>query len=157
MPFAATWMDLKIVLLSKGSQTEKENYHWTSLIYGIFKKKKLIQMNLTKQKETHRSRELTYGCLRAGEGIVKEFGTDMYTLLYLKWIANKDLLYSTWNCLCLTLCGSLDGRGVWGEWTHVYVWLSPFMLCCSLETVILLIRYTPIQNKKLKRICYLVK
>ena len=21
----------------------------------------------------------------------------MYTLLYLKWITNKDLLYSTWN------------------------------------------------------------
>ena len=54
-------------------------------------------MNLTKQKETHRSRELTYGCLGAGEGIVKECGTDMYTLLYLKWITNKDLLYSTWN------------------------------------------------------------
>ena len=39
MPFAATWMDLKIVLLSKGSQTEKEKYHWTSLIHGILKKK----------------------------------------------------------------------------------------------------------------------
>ena len=24
-------------------------------------------------------------------------GMDMYTLLYLKWITNKDLLYSTWN------------------------------------------------------------
>ena len=29
--------------------------------------------------------------------IKKEFGMGMYTLLYLKWIANKDLLYSTWN------------------------------------------------------------
>ena len=27
----------------------------------------------------------------------REFGTDMYTLLYLKWITNKDLLYGTWN------------------------------------------------------------
>ena len=26
------------------------------------------------------------------EGIVTEFGTDMYALLYLKWITNKDLL-----------------------------------------------------------------
>ena len=25
------------------------------------------------------------------------FGIDMYTLLYLKWITNKDLLYSTGN------------------------------------------------------------
>ena len=34
---------------------------------------------------------------RLGEGIVREFGIDMYTLLYLKWITNKDLLYSTGN------------------------------------------------------------
>ena len=32
-----------------------------------------------------------------GEGIVREFGIDMDTLLYLKWITNKDLLYSTGN------------------------------------------------------------
>ena len=30
-------------------------------------------------------------------GIVREFGVDMYTKLYLKWITNKDLLYSMWN------------------------------------------------------------
>ena len=35
MPFAATWMDLEIVLLSKVSQTEKEKYHMISLICGI--------------------------------------------------------------------------------------------------------------------------
>ena len=27
-------------------------------------------------------------------GIVKEFGIDMYTVIYLKWITDKDLLYS---------------------------------------------------------------
>ena len=26
-----------------------------------------------------------------------EFGIDMYTLLYFKWMTNKDLLYSTVN------------------------------------------------------------
>ena len=31
------------------------------------------------------------------KGIVREFWMDMYTLLYLKWITNKDPLYSTWN------------------------------------------------------------
>ena len=30
-------------------------------------------------------------------GTVREFGIDTYTLLYLKWITNKDLLYSTGN------------------------------------------------------------
>ena len=49
----------------------------------------------TKKKQTNRLRELTYGYW--GEGIVREFGIDMYTVLYLKWIANKDLLYSTGN------------------------------------------------------------
>ena len=37
---------------------------------------------------------------RAGKwwgGIVREFGIHMYTLLYLKRITNKDLLYSTGN------------------------------------------------------------
>ena len=60
------------------------------------KKKKKIQMNLfTEQKETHRLRKRAYGC--QGEGIVREQGMGMYTLLYSKWINNKDLSYSTWN------------------------------------------------------------
>ena len=29
---------------------------------------------------------------RSGEGIVREFGMDLYMLLYLKQITNKDLL-----------------------------------------------------------------
>ena len=31
----------------------------------------------------------------SGEGIVREFGMDLYTVLYSKWIINEDLLYST--------------------------------------------------------------
>ena len=27
----------------------------------------------------------------------RELGTNVYTLLYLKWVTNKDLLYSTGN------------------------------------------------------------
>ena len=34
MPFAATWMDLEIIILSEVSQTEKDKY-MISLIYGI--------------------------------------------------------------------------------------------------------------------------
>ena len=34
---------------------------------------------------------------RRGEKIVGEFGIDIYTLICLKWITNKDLLYSTQN------------------------------------------------------------
>ena len=35
MPFAATWMDLEIIILSEISQTEKYNYQMRSLICGI--------------------------------------------------------------------------------------------------------------------------
>ena len=35
MPFVAGQMDLEIVILGKVSQTEKEKYHMTFLIWGI--------------------------------------------------------------------------------------------------------------------------
>ena len=35
MPFAATWMQLEIIILSEVSQTEKDKYHMMSLICGI--------------------------------------------------------------------------------------------------------------------------
>ena len=44
---------------------------------------------------TQSHRKQMYGC--QGEEIVREFGEVVYTLLYFKWITNKDLLYSTRN------------------------------------------------------------
>ena len=38
MSFAATWMDLEIMILSEVNQTEKDKYHMILLICGIFKK-----------------------------------------------------------------------------------------------------------------------
>ena len=50
-----------------------------------------------------------------GEGIVREFGMDMYTLLCLKWITDRDLLYSTGALLSVTWQpgwkGSLEEHG----------------------------------------------
>ena len=35
MPFAATWMDLEIIILREVSQKEKEKYHMRLLMCGI--------------------------------------------------------------------------------------------------------------------------
>ena len=35
MPFAATWMDLEVIILSEVSQTEKDKYHMILHICGI--------------------------------------------------------------------------------------------------------------------------
>ena len=69
-------MDLEAVTLNEISQTEKEKQWTRSLIRGS--KKKKSDHELTKQKETHRLREQTYGCQGEGwgEGIVREFGMD---------------------------------------------------------------------------------
>ena len=48
---------------------------------------------------------------------------DMYTLLYLKWITNKQLLYSMWNSAQCYVAAWM-GVGFGGEWIHVCVYLS---------------------------------
>ena len=52
------------------------------------------------------------GCRR--EGIVREVRMDMYIMLFLKWITNKGLLYSTWNsaqCYAAAwMTGKFDGE-----------------------------------------------
>ena len=35
MPFAATWMDLELIILSEVSQTQKDKYHMISFICGV--------------------------------------------------------------------------------------------------------------------------
>ena len=58
MPFAATCMDLEIMILNKLTKTEKDKNCVNFLICGIYFK--MIQLYLfTKQKETHRLREQT--------------------------------------------------------------------------------------------------
>ena len=104
---------------------------------------------LIKQKENHRHREQTYCCLEEGwgEGTVREFGIDMHTPLCLKWLTNKELLYSTWDSAqCLVVVWMVDKFGE--EWIRVYVWLGPFPVHLKLSEHCLSFGYTAIQNKK---------
>ena len=129
MPCTTAWMDLDGVVLSEVSQAEKEKYCMTSLICEIEKDTN----ELTEQKETHRLTKWTYSC--QGEGIVREFGKVMYTLLYSKWITNKDLLYSAWNSTqCYVPAWMRTEFG--GEWMHIYVRLSPFAVCLNYYNIV---------------------
>ena len=74
---------------------------------------------------------------------------DMYTLLYLKQITNKDLLYSTWNSAYVAAWKG----GEFGWRMDICTSMAEF-LCCSLETITLLTGYTPVQNKELKKLNY---
>ena len=92
------------------------------------------------QKQTHRLKELDRR-LPEGKygGREREFGTAMYTVVYLKCITDKDLLRSAWNsahCYAAAWMGGKCG----GEWIHV----QPRLLCCVPEAITtLLIGYTP--------------
>ena len=57
---------------------------------------------------------------------------DMYTLLYLKLISNMDLLYNTGNSAQCYVAAWIRG-GFVGEWIHVYVWLSSFVVYLKLS------------------------
>ena len=66
----------------------------TSLICEIYKE--MMQMNLQNRKRLREN-----GLMVPGVGWRverdREFGMDKSTMLYLKWITSKDLLYSTRN------------------------------------------------------------
>ena len=56
-----------------------------------------------------------------GEGIVQDFGMDTYARLYLEWIPNRDLLYSTGNSAQCSVAAWMGGE-FGGEWVYIYVY-----------------------------------
>ena len=71
---------------------------------------------------------------------------DMYSWLYLRWI--NQLGPTIYHMeLCSVLCGSLDGRGVWG----VDACMAESLSYLPEIIIAFLIGYTPIQNTKFKK------
>ena len=92
----------------------------------------MINSHLFLSQENLLESKLVVAVRRIREGIVREFGMDLCTLLYLKWITNQDLLDSTGNsaeCFVAAWMGGESG----GEWIQVYVWLSPFAVLLKLS------------------------
>ena len=68
-----------------------------------------------------RLREWIYSC--QGRGIVGELEMDIYTLLCLKRVTNKDLLYITWNSAQCCVAAWMGGE-LGEEWIHVPLLLT---------------------------------
>ena len=80
---------------------------------------------LTKQKQAHKL-SVVGGNFNPGKG---QFGSLEWTRTH---CYNRVLLYSTGNsaqCYVAAWMGAEFG----GEWTHVYVWLSPFAVHLKLS------------------------
>ena len=56
----------------------------------------------------------------------------MHTLLHLRWITSKDLLYSTWKSAQCYVEAWMGGE-CWGEGRPVYVWLSSYTVHLKLS------------------------
>ena len=81
-------------------------------------------MNLfTKQKQTHRFRKQTYSYQRGKRwkgGINQEVGIDIYTILYIKQVTNKNLMYSTRNSAQYTVLTYM-GKESKKEWIQEHI------------------------------------
>ena len=88
MPFAATWMQLKILIQRGVSQKEKDKYHDITYMWNL-----KCGTNGPTYKQTHRHGKETCGCQGrgggGGSGIDWKFGISRCKLLHLEWISNE--------------------------------------------------------------------
>ena len=101
----------------------------------------MIQINLQNRKRlTDLENELMIVRGMDG-GDNQSSGMDMYTLFYLEQITNQQGATISYLEFCSMLCGSIDGRGVWGRVDMCICMAESFH--CPPETVtILLICYS---------------
>ena len=93
MSFAATWMNLEIITLSKVSQT-KTNTVYITYMWNL---KNVMQINLQNRDRATDTEDKLRVAVGWDMGIDRGLRIDINILLCIKKIASKDLLYSTGN------------------------------------------------------------
>ena len=123
MLFAATWMDLGIIILSEVSQS-KANIMWDYLYVGSNKNdtKEHIYKTETNSQISNQSYGYHRGnCCREGGigrvGGIRRVGIT-YTHYCIKLMTNQNLLYSIG--IYSIVCNNLYGKE---EWIYLHVWL----------------------------------
>ena len=101
--FAETWMNVETVIQSEVSQKEKNKYRILTHICGT-QKNGTDEPVCRAEIETQMQRTNIWtprgergGAGGGGAGMNWETGIDMYTLICIKWITNKNLLYKKIN------------------------------------------------------------
>lgn len=104
-----------------------------------------FQLNTTFDRNRLTDLEKKHGCQGEwwGQGIVREFGRDMYTLLYLRWLTNKDLLYSRGNSAQCYMAAWIGGGLRESGYMYMYGWVH-LMSTWNYHRI----GYSSIENKK---------
>ena len=137
-------MDLEIIILSKSDREIQIPHDITYVESKIWHRWTYLW---NRNRLTDLENELV---VTSGEGCSRrtdwEFGIGMYTLLHLKWITNRDLLYSTGNSAQYYVTTYM-GKIIWNR-IDICICITE-SLCCPLGTnTTLLISCTPVWNKK---------
>ena len=140
MPPAAAWMVLKIFILNKVNQTEKDKYHMISLTCGV--QKKVTNELIYKTNIDSQSQKANLWPLQEGKwwgGIDLEFRNNRHTLLYKKRITSKDLLHTTGSYieyLVITYNGKESEKITYigKEYKYIHIFYITASLCSILET-----------------------
>ena len=136
MSFAVTWMNLESVMQSKLNREGE-------ISYGIYymwnlKRNDANELNLQNRKRlTDLENELMVAW---GEGRIRDFGNIIYTLLYLNWITNKDLLIAHGTLLNVMCQPGWQGSGVW-ERMNTIICMAESIFCSPETATTLLISY----------------
>ena len=93
MSFAATWIELETLILSKiisKSERERQVSYHLYLAFNIWHK-----YISTEKKQTHGHGEQTHGCQeeKGGKEMDWEFGISRCKLLHMEWVSNEIPLY----------------------------------------------------------------
>ena len=89
------WMQLEIIILSEVSQKEKTNTYDITYMWNL--KYYTNEFIYETDSQTQRTNLWLPGGKRSGRGMDWEFGINRCIVLYIEWINNKVLLYSTGN------------------------------------------------------------